>query len=80
MTVLLLNFTTLLSLNTLAQCTHNGLLHRIDTYSESSAANDFSVVVLKSKKNQIIISKGYACADRKNKITNSPSTVFNIGQ
>jgi CubicO group peptidase (beta-lactamase class C family) len=46
---------------------------------ESSATNGFSGAVLVSKKGEIILSKGYGWADRKNKIPNSPSTVFNIG-
>lgn len=46
---------------------------------KSSETNGFSGVVLVSKKDEIILSKGYGWADRRNKIPNSSSTVFNIG-
>ena len=52
---------------------------KIDSYLESSVTNGFSGVVLVSKKGEIILSKGYGWADRKNKIPNTSSTVFNIG-
>ena len=42
-------------------------------------SNGFSGTVLVSKKGEIILSKGYGWADRKKKIPNTPSTVYNIG-
>ena len=76
---LIFAFTTFLTLNSFSQSTNKELFNRIDTYLESSVSNGFSGVVLVSKKGEIILSKGYGWADRKNKIPNSPSTVFNIG-
>ena len=72
-------FLTFSTLNSFSQNTNKELLNRIDTYLELSATNGFSGAVLVSKKGEIILSKGYGWADRKNKILNSPSTVFNIG-
>ncbi|APZ47118.1 penicillin-binding protein [Polaribacter reichenbachii] len=72
-------FITFLTLNPFSQSTNKELFNRIDTYLKSSETNGFSGVVLVSKKGKIILSKGYGWADRKNKIPNSPSTVFNIG-
>ena len=72
-------FITLLTLNSYSQSTNKELFKRIDTYLESSVINGFSGVVLVSVKGEIVLSKGYGWADRKNKIPNSPSTVFNIG-
>lgn len=72
-------FITFLTLNSFSQSTNKELFNRIDTYLESSVTNGFSGVVLVSKEAEIILSKGYGWADRKNKIPNSPSTVFNIG-
>jgi len=76
---LIFAFITLLTLNSFSQSTNKELFNRINTYLESSVTNGFSGVVLVSKKGEIILSKGYGWADRKNKIPNSPSTVFNIG-
>ncbi|MDU8886808.1 serine hydrolase [Yeosuana sp. MJ-SS3] len=76
---LIFAFITFLTLNSFSQSTNKELFNRIDTYLESSVTNGFSGVVLVSKKGEIILSKGYGWADRKNKIPNSPSTVFNIG-
>ncbi|TDQ32181.1 serine hydrolase domain-containing protein [Zeaxanthinibacter enoshimensis] len=66
------------SLNSYSQNT-NQLVDKIDSYLEASESNGFSGVVLVSKRGEIILSKGYGWADRKNKIPNSPSTAFNIG-
>ena len=52
---------------------------KIDSYLNASVTNGFSGAVLVSKKGEIILSKGYGWADRKNKIPNTSSTVFNIG-
>ena len=76
---LILTFITFLTSNSFSQSTNKELFNRIDTYLESSVTNGFSGVVLVSKNGEIILSKGYGWADRKNKIPNSPSTVFNIG-
>ena len=76
---LIFAFSTFLTLNSFSQSTNKELFNRIDTYLESSVTNGFSGVILVSKKGEIILSKGYGWADRKNKIPNSPSTVFNIG-
>ena len=76
---LIFAFSTFLTLNSFSQNTNKELFNRIDTYLESSVTNGFSGVILVSKKGEIILSKGYGWADRKNKIPNSPSTVFNIG-
>ena len=77
--VLIFAFITFLTLNSFSQSTNKELFNRIDTYLESSVTNGFSGVVLVSEKGEIILSKGYGWADGKNKIPNSPSTVFNIG-
>lgn len=76
---LIFAFVTFLTFNSFSQSTNKGLSNKIDTYLESSAMNGFSGVILVSKKGEIILSKGYGWADRKNKIPNSSSTVFNIG-
>ena len=76
---LIFAFVTFLTFNSFSQSTNKELFNKIDTYLESSVANGFSGVVLVSKKGEIILSKGYGWADRKNKIPNTPSTVFNIG-
>jgi CubicO group peptidase (beta-lactamase class C family) len=52
---------------------------KIDTYLNASVTNGFSGSVLVSIKGEIILSKGYGWSDRKNKIPNTSSTVFNIG-
>ena len=52
---------------------------KIDAYLEASVLNGFSGSVLVSQKGDIILSKGYGWADRKNKIPNTASTVYNIG-
>ena len=62
-----------------SQNTNKKLFNKIDSYLEASAKNGFSGVVLVAKKGEVILSKGYGWADRKNKIPNSPKTVFNIG-
>lgn len=72
-------FTTLSTLSSISQNSNKKLFNKIDSYLESSVTNGFSGAVLVSKKGEIILSKGYGWADRKNKIPNSPSTVFNIG-
>lgn len=76
---LIFAFIVLITLCSFSQNTNKELFNRIDTYLESSVKNGFSGVVLVSKKGEIILSKGYGWADRKNKIPNSPSTVYNIG-
>ena len=58
---------------------NKALKTKIDTYLNASVRNGFSGAVLVSKKGEIILSKGYGWSDRKNKISNTPSTVFNIG-
>ncbi|NOQ25838.1 MAG: serine hydrolase [Bacteroidales bacterium] len=57
----------------------NVLKTKIDSYLNASVANGFSGAVLVSIKGELILSKGYGWADRKNKIPNTSSTVFNIG-
>lgn len=76
---LIFAFVSFLTLDSFSQSTNKELFNRINTYLESSVKNGFSGAVLVSKKEEIILSKGYGWADRKNKIPNSPSTVFNIG-
>ncbi len=65
--------------NTEAQNNNSALFHKIDSYLEESEKNGFSGAVLVSIKGEIILAKGYGWADRKNKIPNTASTVFNIG-
>ena len=77
--ILIFVFLTFLTLSSFSQSSNKELFNRIDTYLEASVTNGFSGVVLVSKKEEIILSKGYGWADRENKIPNSPSTVFNIG-
>jgi CubicO group peptidase (beta-lactamase class C family) len=55
------------------------IANKIDSYLNASVTNGFSGAVLVSRKGEIILSKGYGWADRKNKIPNTSSTVFNIG-
>ncbi len=55
------------------------ITNKIDSYLNASVTNGFSGAVLVSRKGEIILSKGYGWADRKNKIPNTSSTVFNIG-
>ncbi|TBX23443.1 serine hydrolase domain-containing protein [Jiulongibacter sediminis] len=70
---------TFLTFDSFAQNTNQELIDKIDTYLESSVKNGFSGVVLVAKQGEVMLSEGYGWADRKNKIPNSPSTVFNIG-
>ena len=76
---LIFAFLTFITLNSFSQNTNKELFNRIDTYLKLSETNGFSGAVLVSKKGEIVLSQGYGWADRKNKIPNSPSTVFNIG-
>lgn len=55
------------------------IVDKIDSYLNASIANGFSGAVLVSRKGEIILSKGYGWADRKKKVPNTSSTVFNIG-
>jgi len=68
-----------ISLNAQSIETHRTLKTKIDTYLNTSVDNGFSGTILVSIKGEIILSKGYGWADRKNKIPNTSSTVFNIG-
>jgi len=52
---------------------------KIDTYLNASSENGYAASVLVSKQGDIIVSKGYGWSDRKNKILNTSSSVFNIG-
>lgn len=52
---------------------------KIETYLNSSVENGYATFVLVAIKGDIILSKGYGWSNRKNKILNTPSTVFNIG-
>jgi len=52
---------------------------KIDNYLNASVNNGFSGSVLVAIKGEIILSKGYGWSDRKNKIPNSSSSIFNIG-
>ena len=58
---------------------NKALKAKIDAYLQASVLNGFSGSVLVSQKGNIILSKGYGWADRKNKIPNTASTVYNIG-
>ena len=58
---------------------NNELKAKIDTYINASSENGYAASVLVAKQGEIILSKGYGWSDRKNKILNTPSTVFNIG-
>ena len=64
-----------------AQLTENNkaLTNKIDTYLNASVTNGFSGSVLVAIKGEIILSKGYGWSDRKNKIPNSSSSIFNVG-
>lgn len=70
---------TLSTFSVFCQNTNKKLFNNIDAYLEASETNGFSGVVLVAKHGEVILSKGYGWADRKNKIPNSPATVFNIG-
>lgn len=58
---------------------NNALKAKIDTYINNSVTNGYSASVLVAKKGKIILSKGYGWSDRKKKILNMSSSVFNIG-
>ncbi|WP_417201378.1 serine hydrolase [Bizionia sp.] len=75
-------FFVLITLSTFSLFAQNNvkkLINKIDVYLEASETNGFSGVVLVAKQGEVMLSKGYGWADRKNKIPNSPATVFNIG-
>ena len=57
----------------------NELKAKINTYLNNSVTNGYSASVLVAKKGEIILSKGYGWSDRKKKILNKSSSVFNIG-
>lgn len=57
----------------------NKITKHIDDYLTKSVSNGYSGAVLIAKGGEIILSKGYGWADKNKKITNKPSTVFNIG-
>lgn len=63
------------------QATSNNevLKAKIETYLNASFENGYAASVLVAKQGGIILSKGYGWSDRKNKILNTPSSVFNIG-
>lgn len=69
----------LLPLGSISQTFSEELTNRIDSYLEASEANGFSGVILVSRGDEILLSKGYGWADRNNKIPNTPASVFNIG-
>lgn len=58
---------------------NNDELAKIDTYLNASFKNGYYASVLVAKQGNIILSKGYGWSDRKNKILNTSSSVFNIG-
>ncbi|MFT5167030.1 MAG: CubicO group peptidase (beta-lactamase class C family) [Saprospiraceae bacterium] len=64
-----------------AQSTENNkaITTKIDTYLNASVSNGFSGSVLVAIKGEVILSKGYGWSDRKNKIPNASSSIFNIG-
>ena len=70
---------TLSTVSAVSQNKNQGLVNKIDSYLKASEINGFSGVVLVAKKGEILLSKGYGWAVRKNKIPNSSETVFNIG-
>ncbi|WP_298287429.1 serine hydrolase [uncultured Lutibacter sp.] len=70
---------TLSTFSVFSQNTNKKLFNNIDAYLKANETNGFSGVVLVAKQGEVILSKGYGWADRKNKIPNSPATVFNIG-
>ncbi|MEP3371708.1 serine hydrolase [Maribacter dokdonensis] len=70
---------TLSTFSVFSQNKNKKLFNDIDAYLEACETNGFSGVVLVAKQGEVILSKGYGWADRKNKIPNSPATVFNIG-
>ena len=66
--------------NLFGQHTNNNVLKsKIDTYLINSVTNGYSASVLVVKEGDIVLSKGYGWSDRKNKILNTSSSVFNIG-
>lgn len=70
---------TLSTVSIVSQNKNQGLVNKIDSYLKASETNGFSGVVLVAKKGEILLSKGYGWADRKNKTPNLPETIFNIG-
>ncbi|UAB80077.1 serine hydrolase [Marixanthomonas sp. SCSIO 43207] len=76
---LFITIITLLAFSATSQTTHKKLFNKVDSYLDASTKNGFSGVVLVAKQGKVILSKGYGWADRKNKIPNSPATVYNIG-
>jgi CubicO group peptidase (beta-lactamase class C family) len=68
----------LISTITVAQ-NDSALVNRIDQYLIASEQNGYSGSILIAKGDEILLTKGYGWADRKKKILNHPTTVFNIG-
>jgi len=58
---------------------NNALKVKIDTYLNNSVTNGYSGSVLVAKKGELILSKGYGWSNRKKKVLNTVSSVFNIG-
>ena len=61
------------------EISNNELKVKIDSYLNHSVYNGYSASVLVAKKGDLIFSKGYGWSDRKKKIANTSSSVFNIG-
>jgi len=57
----------------------DSLAFKIDKFLSESVANGYSGSVLVAKEGEFVFSKGFGWADRSLKITNTPSTVFNVG-
>ncbi|MCK0107868.1 serine hydrolase [Flavobacteriaceae bacterium S0825] len=58
---------------------NNELKAKIDTYLNNSITNGYSASVLVAKRGEVILSKGYGWSNRKKKVLNTVSSVFNIG-
>jgi CubicO group peptidase (beta-lactamase class C family) len=78
LTIAIISLGTLTS-NAQEKLGHKDTFTKIDSYLNASVNNGFSGSVLVAIKGEIILSKGYGWSDRKNKIPNTSSSIFNIG-
>tara|TARA_R110002073_G_scaffold14554_2_gene59361 strand:+ start:42142 stop:43575 length:1434 start_codon:yes stop_codon:yes gene_type:complete len=55
------------------------LYSKIDTYLTAGTHHGFSGAILVTKKGEILINKGYGLANKDQKTSNNPNTIFDIG-
>jgi len=57
----------------------SNLHKRIDAYLTDASDNGFSGAVLVAKEGNVILNRGYGFADKIHKISNTPTTIFDVG-